>query len=150
MYDKKKPLAIASDHAGYPLKSFLKEVFEKKGILFSDFGTHSEASMDYPDVVHLLAEAMGEGKSDFGIVICGSGQGVNMTANKYPHIRAALVWDKEQAALTRLHNDANVLALPGRFIDFEVAVGILDVFLSTDFEGGRHQHRVDKIAPSRA
>lgn len=147
MYDKTIPIAIASDHAGFLLKEFLKKEAGKKGYIFKDFGTDSEQSMDYPDVIHPLAKAMQSNDLVFAVIICGSGIGVSMVANKYAWIRAALCWDEEQAELTRRHNNANVIAFPGRYIEFKKALKILDVFLNTEFEGGRHQRRVDKIPP---
>jgi len=148
MYDKRNPIAIASDHAGYPLKEYLKNFLDGRGYILVDFGTESEESMDYPDVAHPLAAAIDRGVYEFGIVICGSGIGVSMVVNKYPGVRAALCWDEEQTALTRLHNNANVLALPGRYIDFERAGNMAELFLNTGFEGGRHQRRVEKIPRS--
>lgn len=145
---KKLPqkIAIASDHAGYALKEEIKTFLLEKGIEPVDFGTHSEDSADYPDYVHPLAKALGEGEPELGIVMCGSGNGVNITANKHAHIRSALCWIPELASLARQHNDANVLALPARFIDAKTAREITDSFLNATFEGGRHQKRVDKIA----
>lgn len=137
---------IASDHAGFRLKSYLIEKLGSEGFHFVDFGTHSEDSVDYPDFVHKVASAVNQGKYKMGIVICGSGQGANMTANKYPNVRSALCWDTQQAILSRQHNDANIIALPGRFIDFETALECVKLFFSTTFEGGRHTQRVEKIS----
>mgnify|MGYP001550083595 CR=1 FL=1 len=145
MHKKTIPLLIASDHAGFPLKEYLVKVFQEKGYSFKDFGTDSESTMDYPDVIHPLASEMENGKFPFGVIMCGSGIGVSIVANKYPWVRAALCWDEEQAELTRMHNNANVLAFPGRYIDFDKAVKMLEIFLNTEFEGGRHQRRVEKI-----
>ncbi len=139
-------LAIGSDHAGYPLKEFLKEKLIENNYRIEDFGTDSEESVDYPDIIHPLAKSINEGKIEKGIIICGSGNGVNMVANKYINIRAALCWSPEQVKLVRLHNDANILSLPGRFIDFMLAYKMVKLFLNTDFEGGRHKRRVDKIS----
>lgn len=139
-------IAIASDHAGYALKEELKTFLLEKGIEPVDFGTHSADSADYPDYVHPLAKALGKGEPELGIVMCGSGNGVNITANKHAHIRSALCWLPELASLARQHNDANVLALPARFIDVKTAREITDAFLNATFEGGRHQNRVNKIA----
>lgn len=139
-------IAIASDHAGYALKEAIKTFLHEKGIEPVDFGTHSEDSTDYPDYVHPLATALGKGDPELGIVICGSGNGVNITANKHAHIRSALCWLPELASLARQHNDANVLAMPARFIDVKTAREITDAFLNASFEGGRHQNRVNKIA----
>lgn len=139
-------IAIASDHAGFLLKEFLKKALEKEGYSFEDFGTHSEESTDYPDYAHPLALSVEKGENKLGILICGSGNGVNMTANKHQGIRSALCWNKEIAALARKHNDANVIALPARFISEDEALEIVNVFLTTAFEGGRHKRRVDKIS----
>jgi ribose 5-phosphate isomerase B len=138
-------LAIASDHGGYALKTFLKEKLEKAGYTIIDFGTNSEESVDYPDMIHPLASAINKGEYERGIIFCGSGNGAQMTANKYPNVRAGLCWDVEQAKLTRQHNDANVLSLPGRFVTFEEGWEITETFLNTPFEGGRHLARVNKI-----
>jgi ribose 5-phosphate isomerase B len=147
MYDKRRCIAMASDHAGYALKEFIRKGLEERGYCIDDFGTHSEESMDYPDVIHPLARAVDEGRYSFAIIMCGSGIGVSMVANKYAGVRAALCWDEEQTELTRRHNDANVLSLPGRYIDFNLALRMAEIFLQTDFEGGRHVRRVEKIAP---
>ncbi|MFW6249248.1 MAG: ribose 5-phosphate isomerase B [Bacteroidota bacterium] len=146
MENKPQKIAIASDHAGYALKESLKSFLKEKGIETFDFGTHSEESVDYPDYVHPLAEALGRNEYPLGIVICGSGNGVNITANKHEHIRSALCWLPELASLARQHNDANVLAMPGRFIDEATGREITEAFLTATFEGGRHQKRVEKIA----
>ncbi|HAM99747.1 MAG TPA: ribose 5-phosphate isomerase B [Marinilabiliales bacterium] len=138
-------LAIACDHAGYELKEKLIVYLKLLGHKTTDFGTHSSQSMDYPDAAHPLAEAVEKGGFDFGITICGSGNGINMTANKHQGIRAALCWNPEISALARQHNNANVCSLPARFIDYELATKILDAFLTSQFEGGRHQTRIDKI-----
>ena len=138
-------LSIASDHAGFELKEQIKAWLKDKGYTVQDFGTHSEDSVDYPDFVHPLARYLKTHPEEQGILICGSGEGVCMTANKYPHIRAALVWKPEIAALTRQHNNANVLCLPGRFLTEAEAIECAQVFLSTAFEGGRHQKRIDKM-----
>lgn len=142
-----KELLIAADHAGFETKEYIKQQLVKDGYTFKDFGTFSTESMDYPDVVHPLATLINQGKYPMGIVICGSGNGVNMTANKYPNVRSALCWNTELAALARQHNNANVLALPARFIDKELALNIAKTFLTSSFEGGRHERRVNKIAP---
>lgn len=146
MWEKDKILAVASDHAGYALKEFLKENLTAAGYKLHDFGTFSEDSTDYPDFAHKLGHAVNTGDFERGIVICGSGNGVNMVVNKYPNVRGALCWNSEQAELTRLHNNANVLSLPGRFIEFDEAKKAAVLFLETDFEGGRHQRRVDKVS----
>ncbi len=142
-----KELLIAADHAGFETKEYIKQQLVKDGYTFKDFGTFSTESMDYPDVVHPLATLINQGEYPMGIVICGSGNGVNMTANKYPNVRSALCWNTELAALARQHNNANVLALPARFIDKELALSIAKTFLTSSFEGGRHERRVNKIAP---
>lgn len=141
-----KKIAIGGDHAGFTYKSMLKEELKELGFENIDFGPNSEASVDYPDHVHPLAKAVIAGDADLGILICGSGNGVAMTANKYPEIRAALCWTPEIARLAREHNDANILCIPARFITEEVAREIVKVFLETEFEGGRHLNRVNKIA----
>ena len=138
-------IAIGGDHAGFTYKSLLKEQLTAAGHEVTDFGPGSEASVDYPDHVHPLAQAVVSKEADFGILICGSGNGVAMTANKYQEIRAALCWQTELAKLSREHNNANVLCIPARFVSQEVAADMTRVFLETDFEGGRHQNRVDKI-----
>ncbi len=139
-------LAMASDHGGFAMKEFIKQKLENQGYKIKDFGTHSEKSVDYPDFIHPLANEIDKGKIAIGIIMCGSGNGAQMTANKYPNVRAALCWDKEQTVLTRQHNNANVLSLPGRFIPFETAWEMVTLFLATEFEGGRHLQRVEKIA----
>lgn len=142
----KTKVGIASDHAGYELKEFLKPYLEKKGFEVSDFGTHSTESMDYPDVAHPLALAVEGKKVSFGIAICGSGNGITITLNKHQGIRAALCWEPELASLAKRHNNANVLSLPGRFISKRKAKAIVDAYLEAKFEGGRHLRRVKKIA----
>ncbi|MBO7248600.1 MAG: ribose 5-phosphate isomerase B [Bacteroidales bacterium] len=139
-------LGIAADHAGYELKNTLIEYLNGLGYEVKDFGTHSAESMDYPDVAHPLAEEVESGKLEKGIAICGSGNGISMTLNKHQGIRAALCWNTELAALARQHNDANILSLPARFIDTDTAKAIMKAYLESDFEGGRHQRRVEKIA----
>ena len=140
-----KTIGICCDHAGFPLKQFVVQWLEENGYEFKDFGTYSPESCDYPDFAHPLAEAIEAGECYPGIAICGSGNGIAMTLNKHQGIRAALCWKPEIAALSRQHNDANVLALPGRFITAAEAIAMVDTFLSTAFEGGRHQRRIDKI-----
>jgi len=139
------PVAICSDHAGYELKEFILDWLTAKNIAFTNFGTYSPDSCDYADFVHPLAEAIEDGESTLGIAICGSGQGVCMTANKHQDIRGALCWNTEIAKLSRQHNDANVLCLPSRFVTKEEAAAIIEVFLNTPFEGGRHLTRIEKI-----
>ncbi len=140
-----KTIGLASDHAGFELKEYVKTWLEVKGYTFKDFGTYSTDSCDYPDFAHPLAEAVESGECYPGIAICGSGEGISMTLNKHQGIRAALCWIPEIAHMTRLHNDANVLVMPGRFISTETASQIMDEFFSTEFEGGRHQKRIDKL-----
>ncbi|GAB5555973.1 MAG: ribose 5-phosphate isomerase B [Schleiferiaceae bacterium] len=139
-------LSIGADHAGFEYKGRIVELLKERGIEVEDFGTHSEESMDYPDVAHPVAESVESGNADLGIVICGSGNGINITVNKHQGIRSALCWQPELAELAKQHNNANVLALPARFIDFDTAMACVDAFLSTEFEGGRHERRVNKIA----
>ncbi|MCL6260913.1 ribose 5-phosphate isomerase B [Aquiflexum sp. TKW24L] len=141
-----KIIAIGGDHAGFEYKTELIEVLKAKGYEVKDFGPYTGASADYPDFVHPLCSAIEAGEFAQGILICGSGNGVAITANKHQGIRAALCWTEDLAALARQHNDANVLALPARFIPFDLAVKLADIFLTTDFEGGRHATRVNKIA----
>lgn len=138
-------IAIACDHAGFEYKENLVKYLRGKGYEVRDFGTNSMESMDYPDTAHPLAFAVEAGEYDRGIVLCGSGNGISMTVNKHQGIRCALCWEPEIARLARLHNDANVCGLPARFISFDAALEIVNVFLTTDFEGGRHQKRIDKI-----
>lgn len=146
MFDKSKKLAIGCDHAAIELKTFIKNSLEAEGYQLEDFGTNSTESVDYPDIIHPLASKIDKGEIEKGIIMCGSGNGVSMVANKYQGVRAALCWNSEQAKLTRMHNDANIISMPGRFIAFEEALKAVKLFLETDFEGGRHQKRVDKIA----
>ncbi|OQX76622.1 MAG: ribose 5-phosphate isomerase B [Bacteroidetes bacterium 4484_249] len=148
MFDKQQGLPIGSDHGGFLLKKFIIDNLSAEGYIFKDFGTFSEESVDYPDFIHPVAKSINDGLYEFGIIMCGSGQGASMTANKYPKVRAGLCWDAEQAKLIRLHNNANIIALPGRFIDFNTAVEMVKIFLDTEFEGGRHIKRVNKIPVS--
>ncbi len=140
-----KTVGLASDHAGFDLKEYVKTWLDAKGYAYKDFGTYSTDSCDYPDFAHALANAVEAGECEVGVAVCGSGEGISMTLNKHQGIRAALCWDPEIAHMTRLHNDANVLAMPGRYISTETATAILEEFFSTGFEGGRHQKRIDKI-----
>lgn len=140
-----KKIAIACDHAGFDYKEIIKKHLEGKYEV-EDFGTFSKDSVDYPDFVHPAATSVAEGKNELGILICGSGNGVQMTANKHQDIRCALCWMPELAVLARKHNNANMIALPARFIASELVTDIVDDFLNTDFEGGRHQNRVEKIS----
>jgi len=138
-------VGLASDHAGFQIKEFVKSVLEKKGIAYIDFGTYSTASVDYPDYAHPLAIAVQNGEIKSGIAVCGSGNGIAMTLNKHKGIRAALCWEEEIAQLARAHNDANILVLPGRYIAENETKICIDAFLETPFEGGRHQERINKM-----
>lgn len=138
-------IALCSDHAGYELKSIIEGYLQANGIEYNDFGTYSAESCDYPDFAHKAAEAIENGEFEMGIAMCGSGNGIAMTLNKHQKIRAALCWENELASLAREHNNANVLVLPARFIEPAKALQLVDTFLSTGFEGGRHQRRIDKI-----
>jgi ribose 5-phosphate isomerase B len=138
-------IALGGDHAGYHYKEGIKKYLIEKGHDVTDFGPESADSVDYPDFVHPAATSVEKGENEFGILICGSGNGVCMTANKHQGIRAGYCWNPEVAALTREHNNANMMCLPARFIAYEYAEEIVDAFLNAEFEGGRHQRRVDKI-----
>ncbi|MFK7906639.1 MAG: ribose 5-phosphate isomerase B [Chitinophagales bacterium] len=139
-------VAIGGDHAGFEYKTLVKQQLEEKGYEVKDFGPYSADSADYPDYVHPLCNAIEAQEVDFGILICGSANGVAITANKHQKIRAAICWQNELAALARQHNDANVICLPARFISTYNAQQMVDIFLTTEFEGGRHARRVNKIA----
>ncbi len=141
----KLTIAIGCDHAGFGLKLPVIAYLEKEEYNILDMGTFSEDSVDYPDFAHPVAIAVENGKADFGVLICGSGNGVAITANKHTDIRAALCWNEEIAALARMHNNANIIALPARFVSIEDGVQMVKTFLSTAFEGGRHERRVEKI-----
>jgi ribose 5-phosphate isomerase B len=138
-------IAIGADHAGFELKDIIKDYLTRQGIAFVDFGTHGISSVDYPDFAHPTAQAVENGSCDFGIVVCGSGNGVNIVCNKHKGVRSALCWMPEIASLARQHNNANILALPARFISTPTALEIVKAFFETSFEGGRHQQRVEKI-----
>ena len=138
-------ISIGNDHAGPEYKKAIVGYLESKGYTITNYGTDTNASVDYPDFGHPVAVDISNGKADFGIVICGSGNGIAMTVNKHPKVRAGLCWIKEIAYLTRLHNNANILCIPARFTSVEQAIEIVETFLTTEFEGGRHQIRVDKI-----
>ena len=140
-----KKIAIACDHAGFEYKEIIKKHLEGK-FEVEDFGTFSPDSVDYPDFVHPAADSIEQGRNELGILICGSGEGVAITANKHQKMRCALCWMPELASLARQHNNANMIALPARFIASQLATDIVDTFLSTPFEGGRHQNRVEKIS----
>ena len=141
-----KKVGVACDHAGYPLKKYVLMYLEEHGIEYKDYGTWSDASVDYPDFAHELAKGIESGEVYPGIAICGSGEGMAMTLNKHQAIRAGLAWCAEIAHMIRQHNDANVLVMPGRFIDNNTAGQIMDEFFKTTFEGGRHQKRIVKMA----
>lgn len=140
-----KPIGLASDHAGFAIKRYIISVFDEQGIKYIDFGTYSEDSVDYPDFAHKLGQAIDNKDCDFGIAVCGTGNGINMALNKHKFVRSALCWNTEIARFSRLHNNANVLTLPGRVISQEEAYDMIVTFFNTDFEGGRHQNRIDKI-----
>lgn len=139
-------IAIGADHAGFAYKEAIKTWLIDHAYMVEDFGTYSADSADYADFAHPVANAVESGKAERGILVCGSGEGVSMTANKHQGIRAALVWRPDLAQVTRQHNDANILCLPERFIDLETAYACIDAFLTTEFEGGRHQRRVNKMS----
>jgi len=141
-----KKIGIACDHAGYEMKEFLVGYLDARGYEALDFGAHSAESVDYADFGHPLAEAIEKGELERGVALCGSGEGMAMTLNKHRGIRAGLCWNTEVAALIRQHNDANVIVFPARFITNDEAVAMLDIFLRTDFEGGRHLRRIEKMA----
>ncbi len=143
-------IAIGCDHAGFDYKDALIAWARKAGHVVQDFGTHSADSVDYPDFVHPVAQAVGEQPDTWGILLCGSANGVAITANKHQGIRAAIAWKTELAKLARQHNNANILCIPARFVDEQTALNMAEAFFSTDFEGGRHQRRVDKIALQNA
>lgn len=143
-------ILVGSDHAGFPLKEELKRHLQRRGLLVEDLGAHSEEPVDYPVVAHALARAIECGRAGRGVLVCGSGLGVSMAANRHQGVRAAVAYDAETARLSRAHNDANVLALGGRTLDHQQARRILDVWLDTPFEGGRHARRVALIEPDAA
>ena len=138
-------IGIACDHAAYELKEFLVGYLASKGFEVKDFGTHSEESCDYPDFAHALGEAIDNGDLERGVALCGSGEGISMTLNKHQSVRAALCWIPEIAKLSRQHNNSNVLCMPARFISNDEALEMLNIWLETEFEGGRHQRRLDKM-----
>lgn len=138
-------LAIGNDHAGSDLKKKIVNLLKDQNIEVVNYGTDQNESVDYPDFAHPVGKSIQENKVDLAIVICGSGNGVNMVVNKYPKVRSALCWNTELAALARSHNNANILAIPARFVSEEVAMEMVNTFLTTPFEGGRHQNRVEKI-----
>src|SRR5688572_31362533 len=146
VFDNTKPIAIGSDHAGYEYKSMIVEMLQGRGVTIKDFGTNSPDSVDYPDFAHPVSSAVESGEASCGILICGSANGVAITANKHQGIRAAICWTAELASLARLHNNANIVCIPARFIEFTEGEKIIDTFLATSFEGGRHETRVGKIS----
>lgn len=145
-FDFSKPIAIGSDHAGFDYKEDLISFLEGKGFSFKDFGTYSKDSVDYPDYAHPVAEAVENGNAAFGILLCGTANGVAITANKHQHVRAAICWGEEIAKLVREHNDANIICIPSRFVREGDAEKMVQIFITTEFEGGRHKDRVEKIA----
>lgn len=146
VFDLSKPIAIGCDHAGYEYKEAIKKWLSDKGLQVKDFGTTSPNSVDYPDFAHPVASFVESGEAAFGILLCGSANGVAITANKHQHIRAGLCWQNEVASLVRRHNDANIICLPARFVALPLELEMLDTFMNTAFEGGRHGTRVNKIA----
>lgn len=141
----KRIIGLASDHAGYEIKEFVRVYLDKKEIPYIDYGTYTTESVNYAEYGHKLAHAIESGEAQIGIGVCGSGNGINMAMNKHASIRSALCWDEEIARLARAHNDANVLALPGRFLAIEIVEKIVEIFLNTPFEGGRHEERIRAI-----
>lgn len=145
MWITNKPIAIGCDHAGFELKESVKEFLRTQEFTVIDYGTTNKESCDYPDYAHQVGKYVQDNDGVFGIVICGSGNGVNMVVNKYANVRSALCWNAEIASFARLHNNANIIALPARYISVEEALSFVKVFFTTSFEGGRHQVRIDKI-----
>lgn len=141
-----QPIAIGCDHAGFDYKEELKKYLTDLGLTIRDFGAHSKDSVDYPDFAHPLAEAVEKGECSFGILLCGSANGVAITANKHQGIRAAICWNEPIASLARQHNNANVICIPARYVSLDLSMQMIDSFIATDFEGGRHATRVDKIS----
>ncbi len=145
-FELSKPISIGSDHAGYEYKQFIADFLRSEGFVVHDNGTHSKDSVDYPDFAHPVANQVECGEAAYGILICGSANGVAMTANKHAGIRAAICWNEELASLARAHNDANILCIPARFVSLETAIAMVKTFQTSPFEGGRHQNRVSKIS----
>lgn len=145
-FDLSKPIAIGADHAGYEYKTVIIELLENKGLKVKDFGTYNTDSVDYPDFAHPVANAVEKGEAGCGVLICGSANGVAITANKHQGIRAAVTWTAEIARLARQHNNANIICIPARYVPAPIAEEMVNVFFSTSFEGGRHEKRVEKIA----
>ncbi len=146
VFDLTKPIAIGCDHAGFEYKTAIVKWLNDKGLQVSDFGTYSADSVDYPDYAHPVASSVEKGETAFGILLCGSANGVCMTANKHAGIRAGLAWDTEVAGIVRKHNDANIICVPARFAALPLVFEMLETFMNTVFEGGRHEKRVQKIA----
>lgn len=142
---EKPTIAVAADHAGFHMKELIFKYLKKEGYDVKDFGAHSDEDVDYPDFAHLLAYAIEKNEYDVGFVFCGSGNGVNMTVNKHQNVRAGLCWNEEIAQLVKAHNNANVCAVPARFVTANDALKIVKIYLNTEFEGGRHERRVNKI-----
>ncbi len=145
-FDLNKPVAIGADHAGFDYKTIIIDLLKSKGLIVNDLGTLSSDSVDYPDFAHPVANAVEKGEAGFGVLICGSANGVAITANKHQGIRAAICWNEEVAKLSRQHNNANIICIPARFVSTSVAENMVLNFLETSFEGGRHANRVGKIA----
>lgn len=143
---KGKIIAVASDHAGFDKKQVILKYFREKGIAYFDFGCFSGESVDYPEFAHAIGEAIDKGQYEIGITFCGSGQGISIAANKHQHVRSATCWNPEIAALAKQHNNANICAIPGRFVTDEEAIAIVEAYLNAEFEGGRHARRVEQIA----
>ena len=148
VFDSSKPIAIGSDHAGFEYKNALSAWLKGKGYGVIDFGTHSPDSVDYPDFAHPTASSVEKGETAFGILLCGTANGVAMTANKHPQIRASICWQNDIAVVSRQHNDANIICIPARFVSLALAEQMIELFMNTEFEGGRHATRVGKIACS--
>jgi ribose 5-phosphate isomerase B len=146
VFDTTKPIALGADHAGFEYKEAIKIWLTNKGFTVKDFGTHSLESVDYPDFAHPTAASVESGECAFGILFCGSANGVSITANKHQHIRAGLAWQNDVAKLIRQHNNANIVCIPARFIALALAEEIIENFMTTEFMGGRHGRRVDKIS----
>jgi ribose 5-phosphate isomerase B len=144
-FDLSKPVAIGSDHAGFAYKVGIVQWLNNKGLRVADMGVYEDKSVDYPDYAHPVAKSVAQGEAAFGILLCGTGNGVCMTANKHQSIRAAMCWDSAVANLVRLHNNANIICLPARFIALSLAESLIEIFMETAFEGGRHARRVEKI-----
>jgi ribose 5-phosphate isomerase B len=145
-FELSKPISIGSDHAGYEYKQFIADFLRSEGFGVRDNGAHSKDSVDYPDFAHPVANQVERGEAAYGILICGSANGVAMTANKHAGVRAAICWNEELASLARAHNDANILCIPARFVSLETAIAMVKTFQTSTFEGGRHQNRVSKIS----